>query len=193
MYEIIKAYFLHVFLYLFYGCILIYPDRGLNSCLSGLTLMTLNYNILHRALHTLPTTGLIGYLNLHVYLHHNKELDIPRWTELFLEFLFEMFLTVCIPVIISYYSGEWITPFSIILYCSLFFAINHVLFYSILSSDAHMKHHDNPVHNFIPDYLDHLFGTNADGSYEDMNQQIPLILISALITFFAKSYFQWKD
>ena len=193
MYAIFKAYFFHITIYALYGLILVYPERSWNSIFSGLTLMTLSYNILHRLLHQLPTDGIIGYLNVHIRIHHNKLEDIPRWLELVLEFLFEFLVTITIPVIISVLSNDWIIPFSIILYVALFFAFNHVLFYSILPSEVHGKHHKDVSINFIPDYLDHLFGTNADKTYEDMNQQIPLLLISALIVHFSKAYFQWKD
>jgi hypothetical protein len=193
MQAIINAYGFHILLYGFYGALLVYPDRTWNSSFTGLSLMTIAYNILHRFMHYLPTTGIIGWLNFHVTVHHNKRVLLPRWLELVIEFIFEFSITLCIPVFYAVLSGEWVIPFSIILFTSIFFAMNHVLFYSLLPSDFHEKHHRNTHVNFIPDYLDHLFGTNADETYEDMNQQIPLILISALITHFAKVYFQWKD
>jgi len=193
MYEWICAYGFHLVVYSLCGIILVYPERGINSASTGLTLMTLGYNIGHRILHWLPTDGIMGSLNLHVWLHHNKLWDVSRFVELVLEFIFEFVVVSSIPVLIMVVTNEWVIPFSIILFCSLFFAMNHVLFYSILPSNVHQKHHKDNTINFIPDYLDHLFGTNADSEYEDMTLQVPLLVISCLVVYFSKAYFKWID
>jgi hypothetical protein len=190
---IFVAYFLNILLYGIYGIVLVYPARSWNIALVGIILMTIAYNLIHRGMHQLPDNGFLGFLNPHIQIHHNKKYNVPRAVELIIEFIYEMAVTISIPVVIGYVSGEWVVPFSIILYTSLYFAFNHVVFYSLLPSKKHEIHHGNTSVNYIPDYLDHLFGTASDETYEDMNAQIPIILISAIIVHFMKGYFKWTD
>lgn len=187
------AYVPHLITYVLFGFLLVFQERSWNTVNASLTLMTISYNLLHRILHLLPTDGPLGFLNLHLRLHHEKLYGVPRWLELTLEFLFEMFITVSIPMIAGALSGDWIVPPSLILYVALFFAFNHCVYYSVLSSDKHRIHHGNMTVNFIPDYLDHLFGTNSDPSYEDMNQHIPISIVSALLVWAGKCWIGWRD
>ena len=191
--ELFNAYFFHIVVYIYFGWLLVLGERNFNVVLIGLFLLTIGYWLGHRVLHQLPTDGIWKYINLHPAMHHEKKLLFSKPVELTLEFIYEFLNVLFWQILVPYLCNDWTIPFSLMIYNSLFFSLNHVVYYSILHSDVHEKHHANTEVNFIPDYLDHLFGKNADSHYEDMNQQIPLLLIAALATHFLKLYFVWKD
>jgi hypothetical protein len=191
--ELFDAYFFHIATYVYFGYLLVCNERSWHASGTGLFMCTIFYWLGHRAQHQLPTDGIWKYINLHPAMHHYKKIKVSRPIELVLEFIYEVFICLLFPIVIQLLSGDWIIPLSIIIYFALFFALNHVVYYSILHSDVHEKHHKNVEINFIPDYFDHLFGRNADSHYEDMNQQIPLLVMAALATHLLKLYFQWKD
>jgi len=191
--EILNAYFFHILVYIYFGYLLVYPTKIMHSVSICLFVVTISYWLGHRFVHQLPTDGIWKYLNLHPSMHHYKNIKVSKTVELILEFLYEVFIVIFVGSISSYIGNEWLIPFSLIVYGAIFFALNHVIYYSILHSHIHEKHHHNTEINFIPDYFDHLFGKNADLEYEDMNQQIPLLLIAALATHLLKLYFGWTD
>ena len=190
--DILFAYGPHILVYAYFGVLLL-PNINILKTLCDIGILTVLYNLGHRLVHLLPTEGIIGKLNLHIYMHHDKKLNVPRWLELIIEFLFEVIAHLMPFFIYFKIKGEWKFPLSITLYVILFFAFNHCVFYSILDSDKHIEHHKNVTVNFIPDYVDQIFSNPKTRVYEDMNNQIPMILWSALIVHFGKLYFQWKD
>ena len=90
-------------------------------------------------------------------------------------------------------SNIWLIPPTILVFMFTTFGISHLFIYSILGSDIHTDHHIDSSKNLAPDFMDHLFETNSQYDYEDMNQHIPCIVMAALVVHFAKLYFQWKD
>jgi len=132
-------------------------------------------------------------INLHVYVHHYKYFQIPRYLELIIDFLFEIFSFAGTLTLLQYFLNIWFIPPSIISIVILTLSLSHLFNYSILGSEIHKAHHENPTKNFGPDFLDHIFGTNASEEYEDSIQHIPYLVQACIITHFAKLYFQWKD
>jgi hypothetical protein len=131
--------------------------------------------------------------NLHLNMHHTKQIKLPRWVELLLEYIFEFGWFAGVPLLIQYLSGVWIIPPTIVLFVVFTLTNVHILWYSMIQSETHSAHHKDTSKNFGPSFMDHLIGTNAIEEYEDMNQFIPFVLMSVLPIHFAKNYFQWKD
>jgi len=149
------------------------------------TLMALLYNFEHQMLHMFP--------NLHLNMHHMKQIKLPRSVELLLEYIFEFCWFAGVPLVLQYVTGVWIIPPTIVLFVVFAFTNLHILWYSTVKTETHSAHHKDPTKNFGPSFVDHLIGTNATEKYEDMNQFVPFVLMSALVLHFVKNYFQWKD
>ena len=156
-------------------------DNSLICISVEMALVTLFYYFFHRFMfHNIP-------LNPHLTVHHEKQFNISRYLELTIDFTSETLILGAILL-----SVQVFTP-SVVILLLLFFGITHLFIYSILGSATHKKHHEDPTKNFGPDFLDHLFGTNAGPEYEDILQNIPCLVQACIITHFAKGYFQWKD
>jgi len=166
----------------------VYPQRAWPSSLVGGSLMAFNYYFSHRLLHILPNDH---WLNFHFWLHH--EPVIPRWIALPLEGILELIYFMLFPLIFQYLTGDWIIPFSIILLLSLTYTSYHMIQYSWIKSETHSKHHKDPTKNFAPDFIDHMFKSNYDETYEDMSSGAINVLVSAIIVLYLKKIFQWKD
>jgi len=145
--------------------------------------------LIHRIFHsfyilcsqsTISTLQKISYLNFHVSIHHRKCLVLPKWLELTIESTQEV-LMFFIFVTLQYITDIHIVPMSIILLVGFLYNSIHIINYSIYSSDIHNAHHINPDTNFGPDILDHVFGTNADETYEYMHHYIPNLILSYLL------------
>lgn len=193
MIEIIYSYFFHILIYIYFAVILTFSEASIYSSILSLYVLTFFHWLGHVLCHEIPSNGVWKYLNLHPSMHHEKRFNISRTLEISLLFLYETICPILAICIIQFFINKKIVSFSIILYFSLFNSLNHCLNYSILGSEVHAKHHANEQVNFFPDYFDHLFGKNADSHYEDMNQQIPLLIMAALATHLLKLQFQWKD
>lgn len=191
MYNCILAYGPMLCVLTFFGYLL-----TLESSISKVYLVpqilfiSLIYYTGHKLCHYLPSNPII---NLHVYNHHDKKINISRYLSLFISFIQEIFGYSIQLITVQYILGIWVIPLSLIVFYYLTSAIIHLFIYSLLGSETHTGHHIDSSKNLGPDYMDHLFGTNSDNEYEDMNGHIPCVIMGALIVHFAKLYFQWKD
>jgi hypothetical protein len=163
------------------------PDRTPLSALLGGCLMAANYYFSHRLLHQFPC-----FLNFHLNLHHEKA-GLPRWLELTIEGILELFYFMAFPLLFQWLSGDWVIPFSVILLLSMTYTSYHLYNYSILGSLDHGRHHKDPSVNFSPNFMDHLFSTNYNDEHEDLNPGITNAIVCAMIVLWLKRYFRWSD
>ena len=168
-----------------FAYLIAYPRVSYIKAISSAYLMALLYNFEHRLLHMFP--------NLHLNMHHMKQIKLPRSVELLLEYIFEFCWFAGVPLALQYVTGVWIIPPTIVLFVVFTLTNVHILWYSTVKTETHSAHHKDPTKNFGPSFVDHLIGTNATEKYEDMNQFVPFVLMSALVLHFVKNYFQWKD
>jgi hypothetical protein len=191
MYDWILAYVPMLGVLTFFGYLLTLESNiSKVYILPQILFLALSYYAGHKLCHYLPSNPII---NLHVYNHHDKKINISRHLGLLISFIHEIFGYSIELIIIQYVLGIWFIPLSLLLFYYLTSAIIHLFIYSLLGSERHMEHHIDPTKNIGPDYMDHFFGTNSDSEYEDMNGYIPCAVMGALIVHFAKLYFQWKD
>jgi len=154
-----------------------------------LVMMYIHYYFFHRFMHEHPEYT----INLHLQVHHDKRYKIHRYTELLIDFLFEMFIFCVLPIVLQYYSGVWICSPSVIFMISLTMTLGHIYNYSILGSNKiHQTHHRDTTVHFGPDFMDHLFGT-AVHDHEDGTIHIPPILMATSIVMMSKLQFGWSD
>jgi sterol desaturase/sphingolipid hydroxylase (fatty acid hydroxylase superfamily) len=162
-------------------CLLV-QEVGLRVAFQA-AVMFFYYYWLHRAMHAVP----YFVANIHVSNHHQKEWDMPRSAELFLDGIFEM--SGCIPpIIFQYITGWWIVEPILVVYTFLMITFSHIFNYSLYPSPFHTAHHTDPTKNFAPDCMDHLFGTNAQPEYEDGLQHVPAAIGAGIVVwlFFGK-------
>jgi hypothetical protein len=139
---------------------------------------------IHRLHHHLPSTGIFSYLNPHMAIHHSH-VTLPRWLELTVETLHNIFWFFLL-YLLQEYTNIHIAPTSIVVLSMLVYSSVHVINYSIFGSEKHRRQHENPDVNFGPDFLDHVFGTNSDEEFEDMNHFIPNFLVSTFLIYYLR-------
>jgi hypothetical protein len=122
----------------------------------------------HRGLHIAKHYGVLDMLNTHMVYHHQHEKTIPRSLELFYETITDLAMNLSL-FGVQKLCGINIIPLSVILLFSLAYMSIHIINYSMLGSTFHKRHHETLEKNFAPDAMDHLFGTNFNNEYEDLN------------------------
>lgn len=142
---------------------------------------------IHRLHHHLPSKGLFLYLNPHMAIHHSHIKFLPRWLELIVETIHNIFWFFLL-YLIQECTNIHVAPTSIIILSMLVYSSVHVINYSMFGSEKHRQQHENPDVNFGPDFLDHAFGTNSDEEFENMSHFIPNFLVSTLLI-----YYFWRN
>ena len=142
---------------------------------------------IHRLYHYLPSTGLFYYINLHVSIHHSHTKTFPRWLELMIETVQNIFWFFLL-YILQEVTQIHIVPDSIILLSLFVFVSVHIINYSMFGSDKHSRQHLNPDVNFGPDFLDHIFGTNDTEDFENMAHFIPNTLLSYILILWLRRW-----
>jgi len=130
-------------------------------------------------------------LNTHVYIHHKKEVSIPKWFELLIEAFFN-FLGFMIIVIFQEISGIKLFSTSLVLGAAFLYVTIHVLDFSIFGNDIHKKHHEQTFCNYDPSFLDVLFDTRCDPDepYTVSGYEIPQALFAFSLAYIIKK--KWK-
>jgi len=135
----------------------------------------------HRILHS--SHNILFFINTHTSHHHSYNKKIPKYLDLILETIQDIW-TYVIVFLIQESLSIHIVPIHILFLIGLTYVSIHIINYSIFGSDTHSAHHRNPNVNFGPDYFDHIFGTNATEEFEDMSHMIPNLLLVSMITYY---------
>ena len=159
---------------------LLEPDVPLLQLTTAGVFMFLWAYWIHRLWHSLPYTGVFYYLNPHLSIHHAEEKHLPRWLDIAIEALQNLFWFVPL-YILQECTQIHIVPPSIIWFGALVYASLHLVNYTLFTFDKHVAQHKDPNVNFGPDILDHIFGTNSDPTFELMHHFIPNALASYLL------------
>jgi hypothetical protein len=140
---------------------------------------------IHRLHHNIPSTGIFYYLNPHISFHHAEVKTIPKWLDLTIETLQNIMWFVPL-YLLQEFTDIHIVPTNIILLSMLVYVSVHIVNYSMLGSDKHARQHKNPHSNYGPDFLDHMFGTNSDDTFEDMIGFIPNTILACLFILYIR-------
>jgi len=168
------------------------PEAGPVKAILGISIMYFWVYFIHRALHFLPTEGPFRYLNTHWIFHHQPLKLLPRWLELCLETVNDLWMGLSV-LALQYLTGIWIVPISIILFYAIWYTSVHIVNYSIVGSPVHRDHHKNVGTNFGPDVIDHFFGTNHLPEKEDLIPLCPNMVFAFVSVFFLKQCFNGID
>lgn len=156
-----------------------HPEYPWWQATAGIVFMYFWIHTIHRLLHLVPTTGIMGLINTHMKYHHQPAdaKPLPRWIELVFETATDMGMNLLL-LVIQWLSGVVIVPSAIIVFFTLTYMSVHILNYSIIGSETHRRHHTGLDVNYGPDTIDHIMGTNYDSTWEDMT---PIIFNSAVV------------
>jgi hypothetical protein len=149
----------------------------------------------HRVTHTLFTEKeFSGFLTTHVFLHHQKYGNLPRWLDLTIEFAIDMFSVAGILIIFQYLFNLHIFSTPLLIFVALIYSCGHIFLHSVVGSEWHRGHHKFTFCNYDPEFLDTLFKTRCDEStpYNIMTPELLIsfpILLSVLLgmSYFKKS------
>ena len=127
----------------------------------------------HVLAHAISNEGILSYVNSHVFLHHKKSFDIPRWLELVIEACTNFLGFFIIIILQKFFKFEILSP-TLVLGGAFLYIFVHILDYSIVGNENHKLHHARTFCNYDPEFLDALFGTlcNPDAPYSDMTSHI---------------------
>lgn len=188
--EYIKKYINSYLLIIIFAYILsinlVYPKFSMLSIAIQTIAINLWVYLIHVLSHKLPNS----VLNYHIYSHHNKNLQLPRWLELIGEFFCDMswfFLLAGIKYIfnISYLS------YTLIFFVGLWYSSVHVINLSLIKSSEHITHHEEKNYNFGPPYHDMIFGTLKSDNNEIEIYQINNGIVIFLLFNMLSNYFHF--
>ena len=175
------------------GCLLIVtPDRHWLVTTFGILFMHFWVYFVHRLLHILPRTGIIGFLNTHFKYHHEHIKTIDRRLELFFEAIADLGMNLSL-IPIEWAIGFYFVPFSVTVLFAISYTTVHIVNYSLIGNDRHKQHHLLLEKNFAPDPVDHLFGTNSDAGCEDMNPLCFNAMAVVIPFYYLKQWIGWTD
>ena len=141
----------------------------------------------HIFAHKVSSEWPFNILNPHVYLHHNKAIQLPRWLELTIEAIVN-FYGFFIIYIIQELCNIHIFSSSILLGSAFLYVTIHILDYSILGKDDHVLHHTRTYCNYDPEIFDTLFHTRCDPEkpYTNMMYEIPHAIFAFILAALVK-------
>jgi len=159
--------------------LLAHPAYSFPNAIVQILIIFLWMYFVHIFLHKLHIPGPLGILNIHVYLHHDKLIAMPRWLELCIESIANL-MFISIILLIPYILNIRFFSVSLVIGVALLYTILHIYEYSIIGNKKHKLHHIHTFCNYEPEYLDTLFGTHCepDEPYTEMYEEIPHIIVA---------------
>jgi hypothetical protein len=128
----------------------------------------------HVFAHMISTEWPFNILNPHVYIHHEKSLDIPRWLELSIEAVVNFYGFFILYILQKLFKFK-IFSTSLLIGAAFLYIIMHILDYSIFGKTEHTLHHTKTFCNYDPEFFDTLFDTRCEPEkpYTNMAREIP--------------------
>lgn len=172
--EFFQAYVPTIIIWVFLSALLALPKYSFPVALLQATIVLCWSYGGHVLAHNISTTGPLSYINPHVFLHHNKSINIPRPVELILESITNFFGFFIIFILQKITEVEIFSP-SLIIGAAFLYIIVHILDYSLRGNEDHGQHHLKNYCNYNPEFFDTLFGTRCEPEkpYTNMAWEIP--------------------
>ncbi len=125
----------------------------------NVALQTVGINLyqyfMHVIYHQLPSSV---FFNMHVAIHHDKKITLPRWADLMLELFVDIIPIIWLILFQKLINFEIFSPILLLFY-GLLYSTNHVINLSLFKNDEHRIHHIAGNKNFTLPYMDLLFNT----------------------------------
>jgi hypothetical protein len=177
--EYIEAYGPVIVVWVYIGSLLALPKYSIwNAVLQAICILFWSYGG-HVLAHKVSETGPFHKLNPHVFLHHNKSIDLPRWLELIIEAIVNFFGFFILYIVQIFFQFELFSP-SLLLGAAFLYITIHILDYSVRGNTNHRLHHTKTFCNYDPEFFDALFGTlcEPEKPYTNMIWEIPHALLA---------------
>lgn len=171
--------------------ILALPEYNiLYSILQSVLIYLYSYGV-HYLLHYLALNySVFNTYEPHVAIHHNKNIILPRWLELTIETMSNLFSILLILIVQYIFNIDLFSKNSVI-FIAIFYTSIHIFHYSLYEDEIHRKHHTNKFCNFEPRVFDVLFNTRCDpdSPYVNNINEIPHSLAAFIFVYLLKLYF----
>ena len=127
----------------------------------------------HVFAHSISSEAPMKYINPHIYFHHNKSVELPRYLELFIESITNLSAFLLL-IIVQYILNIHILSTSVILFGAFVYIAIHIFDYSIFGDEEHALHHVMNYCNYSPRVMDVIFNTRCkpDSDYKPMNREL---------------------
>lgn len=147
----------------------------------------------HVLAHKISGEGPLAALNPHIFIHHYNWYGVPRWFNLVMETLTNLFGFVLL-LILQWLLGVHVLSTSIVVGAALLYVICHIMDYSIRGNHEHRLHHAQHMCNYAPDFMDVLFGTRCEpeAPYWDQTHEILHGFLAVGVTLVLKVFLNWS-
>jgi len=189
--EFILAYIPTVIIWILSVSLLALPEYTLtNAIIQSIFILIWSYTG-HVFAHMISTDWPFNILNPHVYLHHKKSVDLPRWLELIIEAIVNFFGFFIFIIIQNIFNFK-IFSTSLLLGAAFLYITIHILDYSIIGKEDHKLHHTKTFCNYDPEIFDTLFNTRCEPEkpYTNMIVEVPHALFAVVLAGVIK--YIWK-
>jgi len=159
--EFLTAYGPALLLWTTSATLLALPTFSLHAALAQAIILLLLCYWFHRVAHNVSLHFPFNILNPHISIHHNHDIEMPRWLDLILETVVNL-IPFCVLEITQRILGIQIFSTTAILATAFLYIIIHIFDYSIHGNLAHSRHHQQTFCNYDPEPFDTLFGTRCD-------------------------------
>lgn len=180
--QFMKAYGITIFAWTLLPTLLALPEHSILSAIVGsLFLLAWSYGG-HVFAHSLSTVFPLNYINLHVSIHHDHLIAVPRWLNLIIEAIVNFLCFYVLILIQSAVGIHWLST-SAILGAAFLYVFIHIFDFSLFGNEQHKEHHEKTFCNYDPEFFDTLFETRCapDTPYRDLSGEV----IHALCAFAA--------
>ena len=185
--EFMNAYGITIFSWIFFSSLLALPHYSISSAvLQAIFLLCWSYGG-HVFAHTLSKQFPLNYLNIHVSIHHDHLIKVPRWLNLVLETFINFICFYFLIILQSILGIHWLST-SMILGAAFLYIFIHIFDFSLLGNDQHKQHHERTFCNYDPEFFDTLFGTRCspDTPYRDLSGEVFHAFSAFIIALFLK-------
>jgi hypothetical protein len=136
------------------------------------------------------SNGSLRNYNPHIFLHHEKSVEMSRYSELAIETVVNM-AAFLILIPIQRILGIHLLSEALIIGSGLLYIAIHIFDYSIHGNEKHSLHHIRTFCNYEPEIFDTLFGTSCDPSapYTPMTTKIVHAIAAFCVAYGIKLQF----
>ena len=185
--EFSKAYLPTMMFWFFSAGLLALPKYSYANGLLQTTALLLWSYAGHVIAHKLASANILDTINPHVFLHHKKSIDLPRWLELLIETIVNFFSFFIIIILQKIFNLK-IFSTSLVLGAAFLYITVHILDFSIFGNEDHKLHHEKELCNYDPEFLDTLFNTrcNPEKPYTNKLGEIPHAVLGFSLAYLVK-------
>lgn len=182
VYEFIQSYIPTFIICIALTSILGFPKFTFISNLFQLFILQFMIYGAHSVTHLIKEDNPLIIFTPHIFLHHNKSIQLDRSIGLLIEGLvdFSYFFTI---ILFQEIFNIHIFSTSIVLFAAFLYIILHIIQYSVFGDNAHALHHTYKYCNYEPEFIDVLFASRCepDTPYRNMNKEIPHAIVAFIL------------